>query len=182
MLTLVQVCRVVRNAPFSAKRRPKFISVTISGARFWERSTLSNWFNLYENRYNPLYRMSRRAEALGYARRSPPARAGADYFFKDHKPSAMRGEARLRGLERIISSKTIKNDQNNPPLNADRGRLPGKTGGEPLPNVVHRVAEVHTAGIILQFHRSGLLQPVRARYCIPDDATKRGAYFHEDAV
>ena len=89
MLTLVQVCRVVRDAPFSAKRRPKFISVTISGARFWERSTLSNWFNLYENRYNPLYRMSRRAEALGYARRSPPARAGADYFFKDHKESPL---------------------------------------------------------------------------------------------
>jgi hypothetical protein len=40
----------------------------------------------------------------------------------------------------------------------------------------------HPARIILQFHRSGLLQPVRARYCIPDDATKRGAYFHEDAV
>ena len=30
-------------------RRPKFISVTVSGARFWERSTLSNWFNLCEN-------------------------------------------------------------------------------------------------------------------------------------
>jgi|GEM_PF-2526449 len=128
MLTLVQVCRVVRDAPFSAKRRPKFISVTISGARFWERSTLSNWFNLYENRYNPLYRMSRRAEALGYARRSPPARAVADYLLKDHKPSAMRGEARLRGLERIISSKTIKNDQNNPPLNADRGKIARQDG------------------------------------------------------
>jgi len=31
----------------------------------------------------------------------------ADYFFKDHKPSAMQGEARLRGLYRIIYSKTI---------------------------------------------------------------------------
>jgi hypothetical protein len=30
-----------------------------------------------------------------------------DYLFKDHKPSAKRGEARLRGLYRIISSKTI---------------------------------------------------------------------------
>jgi hypothetical protein len=48
-LTVVQVCRVTRDAPFSAKRRPKFISVTVSGARFWERSTLSNWFNLYGN-------------------------------------------------------------------------------------------------------------------------------------
>jgi len=33
---------------------------------------------------NPLSRASRRAEALGYARRSPPARAIPDYFFKDH--------------------------------------------------------------------------------------------------
>jgi len=31
----------------------------------------------------------------------------ADYFFKDHKPSASQGEARLRGLERIMYSKTI---------------------------------------------------------------------------
>jgi len=31
----------------------------------------------------------------------------ADYFFKDHKPSAIQGEARLRGLERNIYSKTI---------------------------------------------------------------------------
>jgi hypothetical protein len=51
---------------------------------------------------NPLHRTSRGAEALGYER------AGADYFFKDHTPPAMRGEARPRGLERIISSKTIK--------------------------------------------------------------------------
>ncbi len=46
----------------------------------------------------PLYRASRGAEALGYARQSPPARAIPDYFFKDHKPSASQGEARLRGL------------------------------------------------------------------------------------
>jgi hypothetical protein len=31
----------------------------------------------------------------------------ADYFFNDHKPSAMDCEARLRGRERIIFSKTI---------------------------------------------------------------------------
>jgi len=43
--------RVARDAPFSAKRRPNFISVTVSGARFWDRSTLSNWFNLYGNYY-----------------------------------------------------------------------------------------------------------------------------------
>jgi hypothetical protein len=28
----------------------------------------------------------------------------ADYFFKDHKPSAMQGEARLRGRERTYAS------------------------------------------------------------------------------
>jgi hypothetical protein len=36
---------------------------------------------------------------------SPPARAIPDYFFKDHKPSAMERKARLRGLYRIIYSK-----------------------------------------------------------------------------
>jgi hypothetical protein len=41
--------------------------------------------------------------ALGYARRSPRARAMADYVCKDHQPSAMRGEARLRGLCWIYS-------------------------------------------------------------------------------
>jgi len=64
MLTLVRVCRVTRGAPFSAKRRPKFISVTVSGARFWERSTLSNWFNLCENCYKsavPVRRIARGA-------------------------------------------------------------------------------------------------------------------------
>jgi len=30
-----------------------------------------------------------------------------DYFFKDHKPSAMEGEARLRGRERRNYSTTI---------------------------------------------------------------------------
>jgi len=48
-LTVVQVCRVTRDAPFSAKRRPKFISVTVSGARFRERSISSIGFNLCEN-------------------------------------------------------------------------------------------------------------------------------------
>jgi len=57
--------------------------------------------------YNPVCAFCRRAKALGYPGRSPPARAMADYLFKDHKPSARRDEARLRGLERIISSKTI---------------------------------------------------------------------------
>jgi hypothetical protein len=53
--------------------------------------------NVSENRYNPLSRASRRAEALGYGMRSPPARARADYFFKNHKPSALQDKARLRG-------------------------------------------------------------------------------------
>ena len=48
-----------------------------------------------------------RPYTLGYARRRSPARAMADYVFKDHTPSAMRGDARLRGRERIICSKTI---------------------------------------------------------------------------
>jgi len=37
---------------------------------------------------NPLSRASRRAEALGYPGRSPPARAIPDYLFKDHQPAA----------------------------------------------------------------------------------------------
>ncbi|WP_448546127.1 hypothetical protein, partial [Roseiflexus sp.] len=37
--------------PFPAERRPKFISVTVLVARFWECSTPSNWFNLYGNCY-----------------------------------------------------------------------------------------------------------------------------------
>jgi len=48
-LTVVQVCRITRDAPFSAKRRPTFISVTVSGARFRERSISSIGFNLCEN-------------------------------------------------------------------------------------------------------------------------------------
>jgi hypothetical protein len=55
----------------------------------------------------PRMRPCRGAEALGYARRRPPARAMANYVFKDHTPSAMRGDARLRGRERIMYSKTI---------------------------------------------------------------------------
>ena len=65
-------------------RRPKFISVAVWGVQFWERSTLSNWFNRCENCYNPVHAAHRRAEAPGYGMRSPPARTRADYFFKDH--------------------------------------------------------------------------------------------------
>jgi hypothetical protein len=43
----------------------------------------------------------------GEARLRGLERAVADYLLKDHKPSASQGEARLRGLWRIIYSKTI---------------------------------------------------------------------------
>jgi len=46
----------------------------------------------------PLSRASRRAKALGYGMRSPPARARADDVCKDHKPSARGCEGRPRGL------------------------------------------------------------------------------------
>jgi len=45
---------------------------------------------------NPVRRTSRGAKALGYRMQSPPARAIPDYLFKDYKPSAIQGEARLR--------------------------------------------------------------------------------------
>jgi hypothetical protein len=41
---------------------------------------------------------TQRPSALGSALRSLPVRAMADYVFKDHQPSALRCEARLRGL------------------------------------------------------------------------------------
>ena len=43
----------------------------------------------------------------GEARLRGLERAVADYLLKDHKPSASQGEARLRGLYQIIYSKTI---------------------------------------------------------------------------
>jgi len=43
----------------------------------------------------------------GEARLRGLERAVADYLLKDHKPSAIQGEARLRGLWRIMYSKTI---------------------------------------------------------------------------
>jgi hypothetical protein len=43
----------------------------------------------------------------GEARLRGLERAVADYLLKDHKPSARQGEARLRGLWQIIYSKTI---------------------------------------------------------------------------
>ncbi len=59
---------------------------------------------------NPLYRTSRRAKALGYARRSPPARAMADYLLKDHnqRRAGARGDHRL---ERPIASNPFIHNQ-----------------------------------------------------------------------
>jgi hypothetical protein len=49
--------------PLPAERRPKFISVTLLVARFWECSTPSNWFNLFGNCYNSRSPSARRHEA-----------------------------------------------------------------------------------------------------------------------
>jgi len=51
MLTLVRVCRVAQGARFrQSVDRNSFRSPCLA-ARFWECSTLSNWFNLYGNCY-----------------------------------------------------------------------------------------------------------------------------------
>ena len=60
-------------------RRPKFISVAVWGAQFWERST--SYGNCYTS---TMPNEPCGAKSLGQARRSPPARMRADYFFKDH--------------------------------------------------------------------------------------------------
>jgi hypothetical protein len=109
--TLVQVCRVARNARFrqsvdrnlfrsprgtravhcgcarrprpaerrpqfisvaAAEGRPQFISVAVSGARFWERSTLFNRFNLCENCYISVAARDARC-ALRVSKRPLPA-------------------------------------------------------------------------------------------------------------
>ncbi len=52
----------------------------VQGARFqWSVDR-----NYGDCEINPVCAAYRRAEALGYARQSPPARAIADYLFKDH--------------------------------------------------------------------------------------------------
>jgi len=109
-------CRARR--PFPAERRPKFISVTVLVARFWECSTPSNWFNLYgncyisviawdarlrecstlsigfnlyENCYNPVCALAVGLMEIENLFRSTALAVGL-------KPSASQGEARLRGL------------------------------------------------------------------------------------
>jgi len=81
---------------------------------------------------NPLCRASRRAKALGYGMRSPPARARADDVFKDHQPSATGCEARRRGRERMMCSKTMS------PTASPASRMkcstpPGSGAAVPLP-------------------------------------------------
>ena len=81
---------------------------------------------------NPLCRASRRAKALGYGMRSPPARARADDVFKDHQPSATGCEARRRGRERMMCSKTMS------PTASPASRMkcstpPGSGAAAPLP-------------------------------------------------
>jgi hypothetical protein len=44
----------------------------------------------------------------GEARLRGLERAVADYLLKDHKPSASQGEARLRGLERAVADYLLK--------------------------------------------------------------------------
>jgi hypothetical protein len=89
---------------------------------------------LWELRIESVCASCRRAEALGYPGRSPPARAIPDYFFKDHKPSAIQGEARLRGLDRIIDSK----DHFSRSHRADRRN--GRGGAIPSPSIISRRA------------------------------------------
>ena len=113
-------CRT--GCPPLAECRPKFISVTAWKVRFRECSTSSTRFNLCENCYNPLFRTSRRAKALGYARRSPPARARTE--FKDHTPSAIQGEARLHRLYRIITQQPSRSSSRA----CGAGRMPKREG------------------------------------------------------
>ena len=58
--------------------------------------------------FSPSYGRKKMTDTLGYARRSPPVRAISDYLLTDHQPSAIRGEACLRRLERNNYSKTIR--------------------------------------------------------------------------
>ena len=54
-------CRARTSLPVEC--RPKFISVAVLVARFWECSTPSNWFNLFGNCYNSRSPSARRHEA-----------------------------------------------------------------------------------------------------------------------
>ena len=73
---------------------------------------------------NPLYCTSRGAEALGYARRSSPARAVADYFCKDHQPAGGAHQHPYRSA--FYFGYTLRS----PPVRAllDLPRLPGSAG------------------------------------------------------
>jgi hypothetical protein len=103
----VLVCRVARDA--RVQRRVDRNSFRSSrGARYsQERSTPSNRFNMCENCYKPVYAWRRRAEALGYARRSPPARnANSNGDSIDYRLSAISYDRppALQGKARLVSS------------------------------------------------------------------------------
>ena len=87
-------------APPLAECRPKFISVTAWSVQFRECPTSSTRFNLCESCYNPVYALAVGLMEIENVFRSTALAVGL-------KPSANQGEARLRGLERIIYSKTI---------------------------------------------------------------------------
>ena len=76
------------------------ISVAAWGARIRECSTSSIGFNLCDNCYDPVCRTIRGAMEIERLIRHAPLAVGL-------KPSAIQGEARLRGLWRIMYSKTI---------------------------------------------------------------------------
>jgi len=63
--------------------------------------------------------------------RSPPARARAEYVFKDRKPSARGCEARLRGRERSMYSKTISRGVDRRRGGAGRHAAPADRGAAP---------------------------------------------------
>ena len=79
-------CRV--RCPSPAERRPKFISVTVLGARFWECSTRSNWFNLCGNCY--IYAVLRYVEPLtGFLERSIFVSGGLKPWLRSVKPCGL---------------------------------------------------------------------------------------------
>jgi hypothetical protein len=95
-LTPVQVCRIAPGARFRQSVDRNSFSVTVVGARFWECSTLSNWFNLRENRCKCSISMSRTARAayrliaiLRYVEPSSCASGGLKPWLRSGKPCGL---------------------------------------------------------------------------------------------
>jgi hypothetical protein len=95
-------CRARR--PFPAERRPKFISVTVWGARYGECSTPSNWFNLCGNCYkcsismdsssqihrpSSLSAVSRETSASGGKVRPNAINSGAPFLWCDGRMTSL---------------------------------------------------------------------------------------------